>query len=181
MIYFESDLAPVIESIYLGENISDRLGACNILVNPVRLDYMFGKTVIINDPDYLWVNAIKLRDQGCRVISRIRTDIDGISFQPYIMRINMSIMWNGEIVDLRETNKSMSSILDYLNNDDDQKFKYDINKMTLYFPKVKTKTGNKDLYGNLTALGWALHQVGENQEIDSKFNNLDIIKSKKVF
>lgn len=180
MIYFESDLAPVIESIYLGENISDRLGSCNILVNPIHLDYMFGKTVIINDPDYLWVNAIKLRDQGCKIISRIKTGVEGISFQPYIMRINMSLMWNGEVLDMTDKNKSMSSILESLIKDEDQKFKYDIEKKILYFPKIKTVSGTKDLFGNLSILGWALHQVGENQ-IVSRFSNLDIIKSKKVF
>jgi hypothetical protein len=181
MIYYESDLAPVIESIYLEESLDNRLGLCNILVNPERLDYMFGKTVIINDPNYLWQDAIKLMSQGCKVISRIKTSVEGISYQPYILNVNMSILWNGETIDLRDNPLPMNEILSLLVSDHDQKFKYDIDKRELYFPKIKTRSGTKDIYGNLSALGWALNQVGENQIDDEKFKNLDLIKTNKVF
>jgi hypothetical protein len=181
MIYYDSSLAPVIESIYLEEPIDNRIGSCNIIVNPENLTYIFGKTIIINDPDYIWNDALKLRDQGCKVISRIYTEIEGISYQPYIMRINMSLMWNGETIDLGDKSLHMREILDLLSQDDDQKFKYEIDKKRLYFPKIKTKSGIYDIHGSLGALGWALHQVGIDTSKDCKFKNLDLLKLGKVF
>ena len=181
MIYYDTSLASVIESIYLDESLDNRIGTCNIIVNPENLTYIFGKTIIISDPDYLWEDAIKLSNQGCRVISRIKTDIQGIHYQPYIMRVNMSIIWNGETIDLKKESLCMKDILSYLIDDRDQKFKYDIEKRMLYFPKIKTDTGILDLHGDLSSLGWALHQVGINVKKDCKFNNLDLIKSGKLY
>lgn len=181
MIYYESDLAPVIESIYLEEPLDSRLGSCNILVNPRNINYIFGKTIIINDPDYELVWALRLIEQGCKVISRIQVGVEGIDFQPYIMRVNFNIMWNGEVIDLGNEKVHMKEVLSLLSSDNDQKFKYDIEKRCLYFPKISLKTGCKDHFGNLTALGWALHQVGENQGNFGKFENLDLVKTKKCF
>lgn len=180
MIYYDRDLSPVIESIYLGEPLSGNLGKCNILVNPEHLEYMFGKTVIINDPDYSWSDAITLTRQGCRVISRLRTEIQGIDFQPYILRVNMSLRWNGEFLDFSSSRVHMSDVLGSLCGDD-QKFKYDIDKRELYFPKILCGQGVQDYFGNLTALGWALQQVGCNIINSSKFVDLDLKKTKKVW
>ena len=186
MIYFDTDFSSIIESIYLNERISSSLSRSNVIVNPIRLDYLFGKTIVINDPDYNWSNATILSQQRCKIISRLDVSFPNVDVNPYIIRINTNIMWNGEELDLSDKNMSMSDIFNYLVSDDENdysgpRFRYNENKCCLYFPKLKIKGSEsiKDLSGNLTALGWALHQVGVNQ-VD-KFINMDLLKTKKIF
>ena len=185
MIYFATDFSSIIESIYLNERVSSSLSRSNIIVNPVKLDYLFGKTIVINDPNYDWSNVTALSQQRCKIISRLDVSFPNITINPYIVRVNTNIMWNGEELDLsdRDDLSNMSDILNYLLDEEcsGSRFRYDENQCSLYFPKLKLKSEEsiKDSSGNLTALGWALHQVGVNQ-VD-KFIDMDLLKTKKVF
>ena len=52
----------------------------------------------------------------------------------------------------------------------------------LYFPKIYEITSENrvmDDYGNLSCLGWVLHQVGMNLDKNTRFFDLDVIKTKK--
>lgn len=173
MIYFSSSLDSIIESIYLDEGVSDKLGKCNIIVNPKNLNYIFGKIVIINDPNYPISDAVTLANNGCKVISRLNFEIPGIKYQPYILNINMNIMWNGEYYEPSEN--TIKTIYD--NN----LFKYNEDRKILYMPKIfPWPIDVKDEGGSLSGLGWALQQVGENIIEDTYFRDLDVIKTKKI-
>lgn len=165
MVYF-SDLNSVIESIYLSETLGEKIGTCNIFINPENISYLIGKVVIINKLDYPENNIIKLISNRCKVISRIYINMEEVSFQPYILYPEFNIMWNGCEVDL---------ISDILSN-----CSFDLKKLKLFFPKVKSKAYRIDDKGNLTALGWALQQVGVNIIKDTPFIDLDILKIKKM-
>jgi len=155
MIYFNG-VDSLIESIYLQEKLDDKVGMSDIFINPTgHIDYLVGRTVILTKPgipiDVLLKNKNKL-------ISRVDYDNTSIKLQPYIKRIDFSVMWNGEILDWdgNEINPVMK-------------------KGILYFPKLKNIPNEElaDEKGNLTALGWVQWQVGEG-------STLDMIKTKKV-
>lgn len=175
MIFFEG-LHSIIECIYLNDTLSDKIGSCNVFINPENIKYLTGRTVIVNDYSYPIENIEQLIDNNCKVISRIYSDVDGVDVQPYITRINFNVMWNGRILnELEDLEKDevweqggcSFSLEDYI----------------LYFPKIKILDNDPriiDSYGNLSALGWALHQVGINLDEKTPFSNLDILKTKKI-
>lgn len=177
MVYLEG-LESIIECIYLNEELDNKISTCEVFVNPSDVKYVVGKTVIINVLGYPKNMVDALLKNNCRIISRVY-DIENekIEVRPYILRLNTNIQWNGRLVedygdnltDLLERNECDFSIDDYM----------------LYFPKIKSlDKGNSktmDLYGNLTAVGWALQQVGVNLSSNSTFTDLDIVKTKKLF
>ena len=170
MVYYSDSLAPIIESIYLEEPIDSSLPHCNIVVNPKNLSYIYGKTIIINDPSYDWSEVVSLAEgHGCRVISRYSVPFPDILVQPYLIRINPHLLWSGEVLE-RDPTRSQEEILDSLVEKDDQHFRYDPDKRILYFPKIPGQ------FNPGSALAWALHQVGENQEFSGKFQDLDVLK-----
>lgn len=175
MIYFEG-LDSIIECVYLNETLGDKIGSCNIFVNPENIKYLSGRTVIINDYNYPQENIKQLLDNKCKVISRIFTDIDEVDVQPYITRINFYIMWNGRILnELEDLEKDETW--------DQGDCSFSLENYILYFPKIKIIKDDpriKDSFGNLSALGWALHQVGVNLDEKTPFNNLDLLKTKKI-
>lgn len=165
MVYF-TDIYSVIESIYLEEPIKEKVGPCNIFINPDSTSYIVGKVVIINKLDYPDEKIDALLSNRCEVITRVCTDRTDIKFQPYIIYPNFNIMWNGDTIEL---------VSDLLRN-----CSFDKDRQKLLFPKIKVDISRVDEEGNLTALGWALHQVGLNIIKDTKFKDLDVIKTKKM-
>lgn len=166
-------ISSLIESIYLKESVGNRQGICNIFVNPESVSYLAGKTIIINMPDYPEEKLEILKNNGCKIISRIYTNIGYIEVQPYILRVDFDILWNGRTLgDDTETDEILS--------EGDSCF--DEDNGILYFPKIVYKDKSKlmDSWGNLNCIGWALQQVGINVKTDTPFINLDIIKTKKV-
>lgn len=172
MIYF-SGLDSIIESVYLSEELDNKIGSCDIFINPSNVKYLIGKIIIINECDYPDSKLDILSKNGCHIISRVYSQREDVEVQPYILRINFGIMWNGKVLD------SCSSLDSILDKDD---CKFDIETNTLYFPKIKNYSiiKSSDEYSNLTALGWVLHQVGVNIKHNTVFENLDIIKTGKV-
>ena len=170
MIYF-SGLDSIIESVYLEDNIDNKVGSCDAFINPENVKYLTGKTIIINTCSYPDSNLDVLNSNGCHIISRIYNSRDDVEVQPYILRLNFGIMWNGKII-------GQCSSLDSIFDQDNCMYEDQI----LYFPKINnlTNLNPTDEYGNLTALGWALQQVGINIKKSTVFENLDIIKTGKV-
>lgn len=174
MIYLEG-LESIVECIYLNEELDNRVSACNVFVNPESIKYLAGKTVIINKLDYPTENIEQLVKSGCKVISRVYTEQEGVEVKPYILRINQNIQWNGRVI---ETYDDFTDLLDETND-----CEFSIDDYILYFPKISSITvGDSramDSYGNLTAVGWVSQQVGVNLS-DSAFIDLDIVKTKKI-
>ena len=171
MIYLDS-LESIIESVYLEDSLSGKVGECNVFVNPGSIKYLTSKTVVITVNDYGADKISSLLDNGCKVISRVYCDNDKVEIQPYIMRINNDIMWNGEILTQFSGTRSLI---------DSGNVRYDDETGRLYFPKIyDPEIDIVDAYGNLTSLGWALQQVGINIKTDTAFTNLDLIKTGKI-
>jgi hypothetical protein len=176
MIYL-SGLDSIIESIYLSDLISTQIGKAQIFVNPnQRLKYLTNKTIIITNNDYSVDYINQLVDGGNKVISRVYFNTDKVEIQPYIIRINDKIRFNGREI----TEDSIEKIDDILLKGYGE---YDEKEKRLYFPKIKIMDKETepymDQYGNLTGLGWALHQVGVNMK-EGPLVNLDLLKLKKV-
>lgn len=174
MIHLEG-LDSIIESVYLSEGLSNKLGVSNIFVNPDNIKYIANKLVIISDTNYPVENVDILLNNNNKIISRIFIDNEQVEVQPYIIRINDRIMWNG-----RRLNE-VSDLDDLLLQG---QCDYEEKKGTLYFPQIflEGEENSKrlmDSFGNLTCLGWALHQVGVNLK-ESPFMNLDLLKTGKV-
>ena len=173
MIYF-SGLDSIIESIYLSDSLDNRVGSCEVFINPDNVKYIIGKTVIISICDYPDSKLDILSKNGCHIISRVYSPREDVEVQPYILRLNFSVMWNGRTL---ESCDSIDSLLDKDN------CTYDLDTNVLYFPKIDKLSDSlkaKDEYENLTVVGWVLQQVGINIKPTTVFNNLDIIKTGKV-
>lgn len=173
MIYF-SGLDSIIESIYLNDNLDNKVGTCEVFVNPDNVKYIVGKTVIINICDYPDSKLDILSSNGCHIISRIYSQREDIEVQPYILRLNFNVMWNGKVIEF-------CNFLDDILDKDNCIFDFENN--ILYFPKIINLGSTlkpKDEYGNLTVIGWVLQQVGINIKSQTVFENLDIIKTGKV-
>lgn len=168
MVYFNG-LDSIIESIYLEDKLGNKVGDCNVFINPDNIKYLVGKVVIINSLTYPAINIQSLIDNGNKVVSRIKTKIKEVFYQPYIIRVAPGIMYNGRTVCGKISNDEI--LQDYCYFPDS----------VLYFPKLDPSYYDvMDDSGNLTALGWALHQVGVKIRDDLSFQNLDIIKLGKI-
>ena len=168
MIYF-SGLSSIIESIYLGDRLGTKIGECDVFVNPKNPKYLVGKLVIINSTDYPQDQIPRLIENENKVVSRIKIEEEGILFQPYIIRVDLGIMYNGRnLEELVTEDRILQEFCSFPES-------------TLLFPKL-----NPSLYpvtdseGNLTGLGWALHQVGVKVRDGLEFQNLDIVKLGKL-
>ena len=168
MVHFNG-LESVIESIYLEDRLGNRLGDCDVFVNPENTKYLVGKLVIINSLTYPTKSITELLDNGCKVVSRVKQSIEGPIFQPYIIRIALGIMFNGRVI---KGKIGLDEILqDYTS----------FPGSTLYFPKLDPLCYDVlDFSGNLTGIGWALHQVGVRIREGLDFQDLDIVKLGKV-
>lgn len=182
MLYLDecenNSLYCIIESIYLGEKLSDRLSNSRILVNPDRVNYISGKTIIINKLSYSLERCDILYANNCTIISRVPLSRDYIKYQPYQIRPDFSIMWNGVSLDV--TDKSLNEIIELLENNvilDFQEYS------SLYFPKLIGMSDcllRDSISSSLTAFGWLMHQVGINTDSESKFQDMDLLKTKKM-
>ena len=183
MIHY-TGIESIIESIYLEESIEFKAGRSNIEVNPTGgMDYIVGKTVILSNLSYteeFIENLVKNRN---KVYSRVKGYSEkNVNVYPYIMRPNFLIMWNGETLNCpKEKSGNVTDFFLWLK----EKNSCSINDLgngraSLYFPKIYGIQSPllKDEFGNVTGLGWALHQVGIN--LCPKFKDMDILKTKKL-
>ena len=171
MIYFEG-LESIIESTYLHDTIGNRVSEASTYVNPGSTKYLTGKVVIINSPTYPEESISELVTNGCEVVVRGKVGVEGVIIQPYILRLELRVMWNGRTI--TNLDIPLSDILrDYSSYDPDTGF--------LYFPKLPLNfPGLKWPDGELSCLGWVAQQVGVNIKEDTIFRDLDILKTGKV-
>lgn len=165
MIYYDGDLGSIIESVYLREDLDEHLSVSGIVVNPANPQYIFCKTVVLNDPTYL--HAHILSEHGCRVLSRIE-GMEGTEYQPYIIRPDLMLQWNGEVLEFDEkkgyTEICKEVLEEHIRLGEDGR---------LYFPKILSSTIPLG-----SALSWALHQVGI-QYFSGRYQDLDVLKTCK--
>lgn len=169
-----------IEAVYLGEGLTSRAGRATTFVNPDgSIDFLVGKSIVINDPSYSKEKVIRLKELGNRVVSRVSGFEDtGIFFQPYIIRICPRLIWSGESyvtkpTDIAESIKSWIGAVDETLEDTSL-------PTEIIFPKVQNPPQDlvKDSEGNLTSFGWAIHQAGVN--LVNEFRDMDLLKTKKI-
>ena len=169
---FGSDLGSLVESIYLGIPYTDSQKKFNIIVNPLRITYLIGKTVIINRFDYPKGNIKTLITNKNKIISRVWLGdvyMKEVIFDPYLPGLNMNIAWNGETLEtLGEENIEMNNPIYYSMDSD-----------TLFFPKVKNYRDSPGEKGEYNFIGYLLYQTGLNLYKNSEFKNLDIVKCRK--
>lgn len=169
---FGSDLGSLVESVYLGIPYTDNPRQFEIIVNPTRITYLIGKTVIINRFNYPKENIKILRDNRNEIISRVwlgDEHMEGVRFDPYLPRLNMNVVWNGEVLEtLGEENIEMNNPIYYSMDSD-----------VLFFPKVKNYRDAAGSKGEYNFIGYLLYQTGLNLYKGSEFRNLDIVKCKK--
>lgn len=165
MIYF-SGLDSIIESLYLDETLNEKIGGCDIIVNPEVETYLVRKTIILNTISYDITKIHRLLNNKCTVISRTTNfGIPGVKVYPYLPRPNFKVLWNGDFYDISKG---------------DIECLFDTTRNILFFPKLEgdmaefiTETGE------LSYLGWAMYQVGQDLK-ESQFPDLDILKTKKM-
>lgn len=173
----DNTLCCIAEGIYLGEKFSDRYGNSDIIINPSNVKYITGKIIIINRSDYpKELYDILKSNGGNNIISRVKLDyIDLSELDPYQIQVEFRVMWNGVYVDVADLN--ISEITQKL----EDCIIFNSDKGELYFPKLLNirKELLKDEEGNITSLGWLMHQVGINVT-NSVFQDLDVLKMKKL-
>lgn len=175
---FADSLEALIESVYLGEKITTKRGSNPIYINPgEKNDYIVGKTIILTKE--VGKNIIgNLKSNMNTIISRVF--YPGTIYSPYITRINLKIQWNGLTIDYPK------DILDPFKwiIDEDLTFTRIVDDKIEYigFPKILGIDENflYDTEKNLTLLGWVLHQVGVNLDKKTKYQDLDVLKTKKI-
>lgn len=164
---FGTDLGSLVESVYLGIPYTDNQRGYEVIVNPERVTYIVGKTVIINRHDYPQELIQELLKNNNSVISRVWKE--GAIFDPYLPRLNLKVQWNGEVLEtLGEENIEINNPIYYSMDSD-----------ILFFPKVKYYRDLPGPKGELNFIGYLLYQTGRNLYKESEFKNLDIIKCKK--
>lgn len=171
MIYFNG-VSSIIESAYLRDLPGDNIKESGIFVNPGSITYLTGKTVVVTTPSYPTASVSLLLQHRNIVVSRVMLEnMDGVILNPYISRPEWGLMWNGS-----EVEKEINSIDELLDN-----CSFSPETLTCYFPKVlNTTLPLMDRLGNLTGLGYALHQVGQMIDPELAFQDLDVLKTKKM-
>lgn len=153
---FGLDLPSILESLYLNLPITELPRDYTISINPEKVSYVIRKTIIINDHNYPLEHLKILLDNGCRIISRIKLDLDlNYEYSPYLFRYCPRILWNGEFGD-----------------------SWSYNNRILYAAKPPLENIWRGSLGETDYLGFIAHQVGVNI-YPGPYQDLDLVKTKK--
>lgn len=165
MILFNG-LPSILESLYLGDDITDKLTLSDIVVNPINSSYLSGKTIILNMPNLNKTVIENILNKGNTVVSRIPGYNSKIKVIPYLEKPLFNVFWNWKTED-KITGKNIDQV------------DFQVDYPNIYFPKAKTWE-DALVGGYPSALGILLHQVGQDNVINNKlFYNLDLQKIKK--
>lgn len=161
----------VIEGAYLEETLTPKRGTAKVFFEPINETYVINSTIILGTGSYPISKIEELLKNQCKIISRIKVPEgfeDSIEFSPYQIRVCPTIMWNGETLDSLPSSEFFN-----------ENFRYNEEDKVVYIPKILNGPF-LDEDGNLTTLGWAQQQVGNNVRKDTPFLDLDLIKTEKV-
>ena len=162
MISNTGGICSKVECSYLGRPETG-YSRSSIQVNPKHTTYVADKVIIINQPNYPEDELRKLIDNNNLVISRLPSDIPGVSYKPYLPRYCSGIMWNGMIVDC-------------LSDKEPELIEYEYVDGILYVPKARSYD-----YTPGSFLEFIAYQTGANVYSDTDFLDLDVIKTGKGY
>lgn len=170
-------ISRLIELVYLQDRFSDSIAKSNILINPDKADYIYGKLIIFNLQERINHDLVStLLSHGCKIISRIPVNGEpDINYQPYILRVDKNVMWNGEILDRTEyDNDTHENILGILGKT--EKYKLDLvhGQNIFYSPKILINKNEDHNY--IDVLDWLLIQTGLGEK---EYSDFDLVKSGK--
>lgn len=175
----ENGIDSFLEAAYLGIPVSARGEERFIYVNPTAYHYLHGNVVIISNPDYPKERIEWLLKEEIKVIFRNVNEFS--KPDPYILRIEFGVMWNGDILKCPE-GLSFSEVLEFLKKCCEVDPVDTGIPMRVFLPKIYEIPKNYllDSDGNLTILGWAMHQVGINMGSQFPYQDLDLYKTGKM-
>ena len=162
MVSNTGGLPALLESRYLDREVTG-YSLSTIQVNPLHSLYVAGKTIIINIPDYPVEDIETLVGNGNIVVSRIPCEVPGVIIKPYLPRLCMGIMWNG-------------NYQDHLSDREIDKIEFDFVDGVLLVPKGKSYE-----YTPGSFLEYMAYQTGAINYPETKFKDLDIVKTGKGF
>ena len=170
-------ISRLIELVYLQDRFSDSIAKSNILINPDKADYIYGKLIIFNLQERINHNLVStLLSHGCKIISRIPVNGEpDINYQPYILRVDKNVMWNGEILDRTEyDNDTHENILGILGKT--EKYKLDLVHGQNIFYSSKILINKNEDHNYIDVLDWLLIQTGLGEK---EYSDFDLVKSGK--
>lgn len=168
MILF-SGVDSVLESIYTGIPLTDRMSNATILVNPETITYL-SKKICILTKTYNKTEILIKNDNT--VVSRVTQDfMEGVKFDPYLPKLFENIVWNGDYVRLI-TPETYDNCIE---------FTYNSITNVLSYPKPHEYFGEVQENGEINSMGYLLYQLGENLFPDTPFIDLDLVKQGKGF
>ena len=175
----ENGIDSFLEATYLEVPVSARGEERFIYVNPSAYHYLHGKVVIISNPDYPKERIEWLIKEGIKVIFRNVNEFS--EPDPYILRIEFGFMWNGDVLKCPE-GLSFTEVLDFIKKNCEVEPVGTELPMRVFLPKVHgiPKEYLLDSSGNMTILGWAMHQVGINVGNQFIYQDLDLYKTGKI-
>lgn len=161
-------LAEYLESLYLGDALTDRMSKATIVVNPLTDRYIYGKTIIISSPD-VSQDYIRKLSQNNTIIFRIQYPLGLGQFHPYLPKIIRGITWAGYSIPTVSI-KTAQDLPDYFCSPDH-----------INYPSVLEPTEISDDSGNLNYLGYILYQIGSLRwPTDTVYQDLDLYKIPKI-
>ncbi len=165
MILFDGSIDCIIESIYTGIPMTDRMSHATVLVNPKVITYLSKKICILTKS---YDNIENLVKNDNTVVSRVKQDfMKDVHYDPYLPKILPKIQWNGDTVRFITLNTYDASI------------EYTYNTITgvLSYPKPIEYLEELQDTGELNSMGFLLYQLGEDIYPDNKiYTDLDIVK-----
>ncbi len=170
-------ISRLIELVYLQDRFSDSIAKSNILINPDKADYIYGKLIIFNLQERINHDLVStLLSHGCKIISRIPVNGEpDINYQPYILRVDRNVMWNGEILDRTEyDNDTHENILGILGKT--EKYKLDLVHGRNIFYSSKILINKNEDHNYIDVLDWLLIQTGLGEK---EYSDFDLVKSGK--
>lgn len=170
-------ISRLIELVYLQDRFSDSIAKSNILINPDKADYIYGKLIIFNLQERINHDLVStLLSHGCKIISRIPVNGEpDINYQPYILRVDKNVMWNGEILDRTEyDNDTHENILGILGKT--EKYKLDLVHGQNIFYSSKILINKNEDHNYIDVLDWLLIQTGLGEK---EYSDFDLVKSGK--
>ena len=170
MILF-SGIDSVIESIYTGIPLTERMANATVLVNPETITYLSKKICILTKTYDPKKSEILVKHQNT-VVSRVTQEsMKGIEYDPYLPKLFENIVWNGDYIRLITPETYDNSV----------EFTYNSITNVLSYPKPIEYFGEVQDNGEINSMGYLLYQLGENLYPNTNFVDLDMVKQGKGF
>ena len=168
MILF-SGVDSILESIYTGIPLTDRMANATVLINPSTITYLSKKICILTKTYDSELSEILVKNNNT-VISRVtQENMAWIKYDPYLPKLFENIIWNGDYIRLI-TPETYDNCIE---------FTYNSVTNVLSYPKPIEYFGEVQENGEVNSMGYILYQLGENIFPDTVFTDLDIVKQGK--